>query len=50
MLRLGSKPSDPEAENKIAADQVKRSFIQFALTVAVLQLAPIVLKKTGLVE
>lgn len=50
MFRVGSKaPSDPEAENRAAAAQVKTSVAQFAFTVVVLQLAPIVLRKLGVV-
>jgi len=49
MFRVGSKgPSDPESEARAAASQVKSSVIQFALTVVVLQLAPVVLNKLGI--
>jgi len=49
MFRVGNKsPSDPEAEARAAASQVKSAVIQFAVTVIVLQLAPLVLNKLGI--
>jgi len=49
MFRVGNKsPSDPEAEARAAASQVKSAVIQFAVTVVVLQLAPLVLNKLGI--
>ena len=43
-------PSDPEAESRAAASQVKSTLLQFALTIAVLQITPTVLKKLGVLS
>jgi len=49
MFRPGSKaPSDPEAETRAAASQVKSTVLQFVITVVVLHLTPTVLEKLGL--
>jgi len=51
MFRVGNKaPSDPEAESRAAASQVKSTLLQFALTIAVLQITPTVLKKLGVLS
>jgi len=51
MLRMGNKsPSDPEAEGRAASSQVKSALLQFVVTVVVLQLAPVVLNKLGVVS
>jgi len=48
---MGNKsPSDPEAEGRAASSQVKSALLQFVVTVVVLQLAPVVLNKLGVVS